>query len=155
MHLILPSLTLVLSSLASAVPINSSDASSQPSYLALEIYHQAKSGTPCAGLNGTLNWSLGNVIPNSTDNCFDDETHHKTCIRRKFTQADGYKIDTVPRTCEVEGYMQGQCLGSSFPASYNGAAEWTWDGIDMGIDIQSFKMYCAVTGAVTIGVSGD
>jgi len=131
------------------------EATSPPVFISLIIYRHAVSSTPCSGVNGTVNWPLDYVKPNSTGSCFDDSTTHLTCIRRRFQQSGGVKVDTEPRICSFQGFQQRDCEGPSFPASYNGAAEWTWDGVDMNINVQSFRMICAQTGAASTGVDGD
>ena len=141
---------------ALALPATNLAHSATPqAYLSLITFRHATSNRPCSGISSTVAWPLDFVSWNSTGKCFDDDTHHFTCLRRMFTQIEEFNIDTAPRRCSVAGYQKRYCDGPRLPASYNGAAEWTWDGSDMGIDIRSFALYCAETGAPSIGVDGN
>ena len=139
-------LTILLSfTLVASLPtITPSEVVSSPPHLSLEIYRGANTNTPCTGINGTLNWPVENTASNSTESCFSTGAHYITCIRRQFQQFDDPKVDVTPRLCSIEGYRQEDCGGLAVPASYTGAAEWTWNGVDMGVVVQSSRMDCAV-----------
>ena len=149
-------LALVLLSFPFSVPTATlPQSSSSATYLSFITYRHAAANKPCVGINGTVSWPLDYVNPNTSGTCFDDGTDHLTCIRRYFLSAEGFAVDTVPRKCAVEGYQERGCSGSSRPASYNGAAEWTWDGSAMDVNIRSFRMACTPRGANFSGVGGS
>ncbi len=44
----------------------------------------------------------------------------------------------------IQGYQAEGCKGAASLASHNETTvDWTWNGVDLGVDVQSFRMYCA------------